>query len=81
MNTDNEFYTKDLGLAVSLMADGIKYLRVDKDGVDTRRLIFVFEKAEEIDRIQSQRANGNHIVSSTTYEECSRRLKSIIHSK
>lgn len=78
MNT--EFATKDFGLATSLMADGIKYIRVDKDEVDSRRLIFVFEHSDEIARIQSQRANGNHIVSSTTYEDCQRRLKSIIHS-
>lgn len=77
----NEFSTKDLGLAVSLMADGIKYVRVNRDGEDSRRLIFVFELHEDIDRIQTQRANGNHIVSSTTYEECQRRLKSIIHSQ
>lgn len=77
----NEFSTKVLGLAVSLMDDGIKYVRVDKDGEDSRRLIFVFEPHEDIDRIQTQRANGNHIVSSTTYEECQRRLKSIIHSQ
>ena len=78
MNT--EFSTKDFGLATSLMADGIKYIRVDKDEVDSRRLIFVFDMSDEISRIQSQRANGNHIVSSTTYEDCQRRLKSIIHS-
>lgn len=81
MNTDTEFYTKDLGLAVSLMADGIKYIRVDRDGEDSRRLVFVFERHEDISRIQGQRANGNHIVSSTMYEDCQRRLKSIIHSQ
>jgi len=80
MNTDTEFATKDFGLATSLMADSIKYLRVEKEGEDSRRLIFIFESSDEISRIQTQRANGNHIVSSTTYEECQRRLKSIIHS-
>lgn len=80
MNTEQEFATKDFGLATSLMADGIKYLRVEKDDADSRRLIFIFEKSDEISRIESQRANGNHIVSSTTYEDCQRRLKSIIHS-
>lgn len=79
MNT-TEFSTKDFGLATSLMADSIKYLRVEKEAEDSKRLIFVFEASEEIQRIQSQRANGNHIVSSTTYEECQRRLKSIIHA-
>jgi len=75
-----EFSTKDFGLATSLMADGIKYIRVDRDQTDTRRLVFVFETHEDIQRIQSQRVNGNHIVSSTVYEDCQRRLKSIIHS-
>lgn len=79
MNTE-EFATKDFGLATSLMADSIKYLRVEKESEESRRLIFVFEASDEISRIQSQRANGNHIVSSTAYEECQRRLKSIIHS-
>lgn len=77
----DEFKTKDLGLATSLMTDGIKYIRVDKEEEDKRRLIFVFENnTEEITRIQSQRANGTHVVSSTHYEDCMRRLKSIIHS-
>lgn len=75
-----EFFTKDLGLATSLMAENVKYLRIEKDVENTRRLIFVFEKNEDIDRVQKERANGTHIVSSTHYEECSRRLKSIIHS-
>lgn len=77
---NNEFATKDFGLATSLMADSIRYLRVERESPDVRRLIFYFESSDEIQRIQSQRANGNHIVSSTTYEECQRRLKSIIHS-
>lgn len=77
---DNEFHTKDLGLATSLMAENVKYLRTEKDAENSRRLIFVFEKDENIDRVQKERANGTHIVSSTHYEECSRRLKSIIHS-
>ena len=82
MNTDySEFCTKDLGLAVSLMADGVKYIRVDRDPVDSRRLIFVFEYVEDITRIQSERANGTHVVSSTHYEDCQRRIKSIIHNQ
>jgi hypothetical protein len=79
-----EFSTKDLGLAVSLMADNVKYLRVEIEANDDtrarKRLIFVFEANEEIQRIQSQRANDTHVVSSTRYEDCQRRLKSIIHS-
>ena len=53
---------------------------LDRDQTDTRRLVFVFETHEDIQRIQSQRVNGNHIVPSTVYEDCQRRLKSIIHS-
>ena len=75
-----EFFTKDLGLATSLMAESVKYLRVERDLENSRRLIFVFEKHEDIDRVQRERANGTHIVSSTHYEECNRRLKSIVHS-
>lgn len=78
---EKEFSTKDLGLATSLMADGVKYIRVDHDSVDNRRLIFVFEQTDEITRIQSDRANGTHVVSSTHYEDCQRRLKSIIHNQ
>lgn len=76
-----EFSTKDLGLATSLLADSIKYIRVDKDSVDSRRLVFVFENSPEIPRIQSERANGTHVVSSTHYEDCQRKLKSIIHNQ
>jgi len=66
------------------MADNVKYLRVEVEANDDtrarKRLIFVFEANEEIQRIQSQRANDTHVVSSTRYEDCQRRLKSIIHS-
>ena len=79
MNTVTEFATKDFGLATALLSDGIKYLRADRED-DSRRLTFVFENHEDISRIQVQRANGNHIVSSTHYEESQRKLKSIIHS-
>lgn len=75
-----EFFTKDLGLATSLMAENVKYLRIEKDVENTRRLIFVFEVDDAIDRVQRERANRTHIVSSTNYEDCMRRLKSIIHS-
>ena len=83
MEIENEFSTKDFNLATSLMSDGIRYLRVEADPTDTRgkRLIFFFEQNDEISRIQSQRANGNHIVASTNYEECQRRLKTIIHAQ
>lgn len=81
MNENSEFPTKDLGLATSLMADSIRYLRVEKDPSDSRRLVFIFERSDDILRIQSERANGTHVVSSTLYEDCMRRLKSIIHSQ
>lgn len=81
MDTDKEFLTKDLGLAVSLMADSVKYLRVERDETDRKRLIFVFERTDEISRIQGERANGTHVVVSTQYEDCQRRLKSIIHNQ
>ena len=77
-----EFSTRDMNLAMSLMVDGIRYLRVDKDVENDRRLIFVFDslgKEEEIDRIKQQRANGTHVASTVAYDECGRRLKSIIH--
>lgn len=82
MTEENEFPTKDLNLATSLMAEGVTYLRVEKDAEDpkSRRLIFIFEKHENISRVQAERANGTHVVSSTHYEDCSRRLKSIIHN-
>lgn len=78
---EKEFFTKDLGLATALMTEGVTYIRVDKDGADTRRLIFVFETNENISRVQAERANGTHVVSSTHYEDCQRRLKSIIHNQ
>ena len=74
------FCTKDLGLATSLLADSIKYVGVERDSENSRRLIFQFEAHPDISRIQTERANGTHIVSSTHYEECMRKLKSIIHS-
>ena len=81
----NEFKTRDLFLAACLMVDGILYLRVEKEPED-RRLTFVFDlengrKQEEVDRIQSQRANATHVVSSVHYDEKLRALKSIIHGQ
>lgn len=81
----NEFKTRDMALSACCMVDGIRYLRVERDLEDSRRLIFVFDtengrKWEEIERIQSQRANATHVASTVHYDECLRRLKSIIHS-
>jgi len=79
-----EFKTRDLFLAACLMVDGILYLRVEKDADNARRLVFVFDleggkKKEEVERIQSQRANATHVVSSVLYDEKLRALKSIVH--
>lgn len=74
-----EFQTKDFQLAACFMVDGVKYLRVERDKEDTRRLIFIFETNLDIDRIKTERANGTHVVSSVAYDDCLRRLKSIIH--
>ena len=75
-----EFPTRDMGLAASLMVDGIRYLRVEKDEEDGRRLKFIFETHPDIERIQRERANATHVASTVHYDECLRRLKSIIHS-
>lgn len=85
MENQDEFKTRDMGLAACLMVDGVRYSRVEKDIDDSRRLIFIFDieqgkKQDEIDRIQSQRANATHVASTVHYDECLRRLKSIIHS-
>lgn len=81
-----EFYTSDMCLAASLMVDGIRYLRVEADdredlGRRSKRLVFIFEnlKSDEIERIKAQRANATHVASTVHYDECLRRLKSIIH--
>lgn len=85
MENKAEFCTSDMGLAQSLLVDGIQYLRVEKDLRDVRpnskRLVFIFEgtKGEEINRIMQQRANGTHVASTVAYDECGRRLKSAIH--
>lgn len=81
-----EFKTRDMNLAACLMVDGILYLRVEKDADNERRLVFVFDlengkKKEEVERIQSQRANATHVVSSVHYDEKLRSLKSIIHGQ
>ncbi len=83
MLEDKEYGTRDMNLSACLMAEGIRYLRVEKDATDSRRLIFVFEKTgreADIDRITKERANSTHIVSSVVYDEKLRALKTIIHS-
>lgn len=75
-----EFQTKDMNLAACLLHDSVRYIRTERDESDSRRLIFVFEFSPEIERIKEQRANSTHIVSSTLYDDCLRKLKTIIHS-
>jgi hypothetical protein len=81
MENDTNFSTSDFNLAACFMADGIKYLRVerDPDPARYRRLIFFFENNSQIPTIMQQRANGTHVVSSTVLEEMQRRMKSIIY--
>jgi hypothetical protein len=79
-----EFPTRDMNLSACLMAEGIRYLRVEHDEIDSRRLIFVFDKVgreSDISRVQEQRTNATHIVSSVVYDDKLRALKSIIHSQ
>lgn len=75
-----EFPTRDMNLAACLMVDGVRYLRVEKDPESDKRLIFFFETHLDIERIKQQRANATHVASTVAYDECLRRLKSIIHS-
>lgn len=79
---DKEYKTRDMNLSACLMAESVKYVRTEKDEVDSRRLVFVFDsegREEDIERILAQRANATHIVSSTVYDDKLRILKSIIH--
>jgi len=80
METQKEYPTRDMSLSACFMVDGVRYLRVEHDKEETRRLVFYFEENPDIERIVQERANGTHIVSSVHYDECLRRLKSIIHS-
>lgn len=83
MIKEEEYATRDMNLSACLMAEGIRYLRVERDTTDSRRLIFVFDKLgreADIERITKERANSTHIVSSVVYDEKLRALKTIIHS-
>ena len=80
METELEYRTRDMNLTACLIVEGVAYLRVERDAENSRRLIFVFENKEDIARIQSERANGTHVVSSTVYDDALRRVKTIIHS-
>jgi hypothetical protein len=76
---EQEFRTRDMNLSACLIVEGIEYLRVEHDSENSRRLIFVFRNTPEISRIQSERANGTHVVSSTNYDDSLRRIKTVIH--
>ena len=83
MIKEEEYATRDMNLSACLMAEGIRYLRVERDTTDSRRLIFFFDKLgreADIERITKERANSTHIVSSVVYDEKLRALKTIIHS-
>ncbi len=84
---ENLFQTKDMNLAACLMVESVRYVDTRReetpeghDGRKMPRLTFIFEQSPEIARIQAERANGTHVVSSVAYDDCLRRLKSIIHS-
>jgi hypothetical protein len=79
MQEETNYKTRDMNLSACLMVEGVRYLGVEKDEVDPKRLIFIFEAHSEIDRIIVQRANSTHIVSSVNYDNALRSLKSIIH--
>jgi len=78
---DIQFYkTRDMCLAACLMVDGVRFIKAEKDEVDSRRLLFVFENnPSEIGRIVVERANATHVASTVQYDDCLRRLKTIIH--
>lgn len=79
METKEEYRTRDMALSAALMVESVRYLRVEKDEENSRRLVFIFEAHPEIERIVSQRANGTHVVSSTDYDDKLRRMKTIVH--
>lgn len=74
-----EYRTRDMYLAACFMVDGIKFVKAERDEPDSRRLVFIFEANDDISRIVGERANGTHIASTVHYDDCLRRLKTIIH--
>jgi len=72
------FATNEMYLAACLIHDGIEYLRVDRS--NPKKLVFIFRDSPEIARIQAQRANATHVVSSVAYDDARRRIQSIIFS-
>lgn len=87
MDEELEFKTRDMALAACLICESVEYLRVERDEENSRRLIFVFraksghlDKREAIALVQAQRANSSHVVSSTTYDDALRRIKTVIHN-
>ena len=74
------FKTRDMNLSACLMVEGVEYLRTEHDAENSRRLIFIFKADPNIARIQADRANGTHVVSSTNYDDALRRVKTVIHS-
>jgi hypothetical protein len=74
------FETKDMNLAACFMVEAVRYVETKRDDLNSRRLVFVFDDNPEIQRIQAERANGTHVASTVAYDDCLRRLKSIIHS-
>lgn len=79
MENELESETRDMMLAACYIVEGIKYLRVEHEIDNPRRLIFIFENHPDIVRIKSERANGTHVVSSTVYDNALRSMKSIVH--
>jgi hypothetical protein len=80
MINDNEVGFSDMYLAVSLLYEGVTYLRIEPDDKDPRKKIFIFENSPEVERIKAERANGTFLVSAIQYEDALRRVRSLIHA-
>ena len=81
MDANKEFSTKEMYLAVSLLYEGVKYLRIEPDENDPSKKWFIFEKDPKIEGIEAERANGTFVVSAIQYENSIRSIKSLIHSR
>ncbi len=74
-----KYSTRDMYLAAAMMAEGVKYLEADR--TDPRKIIFVFEKTDEVSRIEQEWTNGTLVGLYTAMADALRRIKSIIHAE
>ncbi len=77
-NTPNEYLTKNIGEAASIISKNIKLIRIDREN---KVCFFVFENKAECERLSREFFFGELLVNARIFFESEKRLKQLIFTK